>query len=274
MNTSTTPLRHADPHRLAGIDFILTDVDDTLTRHGKLSPVTLEAIERLRDAGVRVIPVTGGCAGWCDHIVRAWPVDAVIGESGAFSFRLSPNGALQQRFTRPLVDLRAEQQQLLKLAEVALGKVPAARLAADQPYRLADVAIDHAQDIAPLPAADVEAIIGVFQRAGARARASSIHVNAWFGEHDKASMAARLLTEDYGLNMAEQARRVLFIGDAPNDESLFRAYPISVGVANIKPHLDRLAGKPRWLCDTSHGEGFTEMADHLLAVRQTLRSEG
>lgn len=258
----------ADPRLLSHVDIVLTDVDDTLTRHGKLSSSTLDAMARLMDAGIRVIPVTGGCAGWCDHIVRAWPVTAIIGESGAFRFRMSPGGGLEQRFVRPLAELQEAQQRLLRIAAQALERVPAAKLAADQPYRLADVAVDHAQDVGPLPAEQVAAVIEVFRNAGARARASSIHVNAWFGDHDKASMAARLLGEDLELSASAKARRVLFIGDAPNDESLFRAYPLSVGVANIKTHLETLAHAPRWLCDASHGEGFTEMANRLLAVRQ------
>ncbi|HET8789945.1 MAG TPA: HAD-IIB family hydrolase [Modicisalibacter sp.] len=260
----------ADPKLLSQVDTVLTDVDDTLTRHGKLSPSTLGAMARLMDAGIRVIPVTGGCAGWCDHIVRAWLVTAIIGESGAFRFRMSPGGGLEQRFVRPLAELREEQRQLLGIAARALQQVPAAKLAADQPYRLADVAVDHSQDVDPLAGEQVAAVIEVFRGAGARARASSIHVNAWFGDHDKATMATRLLSEDLELSASAQARRVLFIGDAPNDESLFRAYPLSVGVANIKPHLETLAHGPRWLCDASHGEGFTEMANRLLTVRQEM----
>src|SRR3546814_20444959 len=94
--------------------------------------------------------------------------------------------------------------------------------------------------------------------AGARARASSIHVNAWFGDYDKATMAAELLADDLGIDPQEQSRRVLFIGDAPNDESLFRACALSVGVANIKPHLNNFAHHPRWVCDAGHGAGFVE----------------
>lgn len=257
----------ADPRLLSGVDIVLTDVDDTLTRHGRLSPSTLDAMARLMDAGIRVIPVTGGCAGWCDHIVRAWPVSAVIGESGAFRFRVSPGGGLEQRFVRPRAGLREEQQQLLRIAGEALEQVPEAQLAADQPYRLVDVAVDHAQDVEALSQEQVASIIKVFHHAGARARASSIHVNAWFGDHDKAVMAQRLFCDDLELSTAAQAQRVLFIGDAPNDESLFRTYPLSVGVANIKRHLASMDQGPRWLCDASHGEGFVEMADRLLAVK-------
>src|SRR5699024_5871792 len=118
---------------------------------------------------------------------------------------LTANGGLRQRFVRPRDTMQADQQRLLRVAEQALLAVPASRLAADQPYRLVDVALDHAQDIEPLPAAGVATLIDTFRAAGARARASSIHVNAWFGDHDKATTAAWLLAEDFGLSPPEQA---------------------------------------------------------------------
>jgi HAD superfamily hydrolase (TIGR01484 family) len=258
----------ADLQLLAQVDVVLTDVDDTLTQGGKVSASTLDAMERLTRGGLRVIPVTGGCAGWCDHIVRAWPVAAVIGESGAFRFQMQPSGGLRRHFVRPLEQLRADQQRLLQIAHRALAAVPEARMAADQAYRLADVAIDHSQDVGPLPASSIAAIIKIFEDAGARARASSIHVNAWFGDYDKATMATELLADDLDIDPQEQSRRVLFIGDAPNDESLFRAYALSVGVANITPHLNSLTHPPRWVCDAGHGAGFVEMADRVLRARQ------
>ena len=66
---------------------VLTDIDDTLTTHGRLTAQAYAALERLRAAGRRVIPITGRPAGWCDHIARMWPVDAVVGENGAFYMR-------------------------------------------------------------------------------------------------------------------------------------------------------------------------------------------
>jgi HAD superfamily hydrolase (TIGR01484 family) len=68
------------------IRYVLTDIDDTLTLHGLLPAAALTAMERLRDAGMAVIPITGRPAGWCDHIARMWPVAAVVGENGAFYF--------------------------------------------------------------------------------------------------------------------------------------------------------------------------------------------
>ncbi|MEC9484034.1 MAG: HAD-IIB family hydrolase [Halomonas sp.] len=262
-----------DSDALRGVKVVLTDVDDTLTRHGKLAASTLAAMERLAKTGIRLVPVTGGCAGWCDHIVRAWPVAAVIGESGAFRFIKQPDGRLDQRFVRPREQLREEQRRLLALAATAISAVPAARLAADQPYRLVDVAIDHSQDIGPLDSDDIARLIECMRQGGARARASSIHVNAWFGDHDKASMAVILLEEDFGLSVREQAQHVLFIGDAPNDESLFAHFPLSVGVANIAPHLQRMQAHPRWVCQASHGAGFEEMVERLLAVHSRQATE-
>src|SRR5881398_1992672 len=66
------------------IRFVLLDIDDTLTTEGRVSADAYAALERLSQHGLRVIPVTGRPAGWCDMIARFWPVDAVIGENGAF----------------------------------------------------------------------------------------------------------------------------------------------------------------------------------------------
>ena len=47
---------------------VFTDIDDTLSLHGRLPAAAYDALERLQAAGLRVIPVTGRPAGWCDHI--------------------------------------------------------------------------------------------------------------------------------------------------------------------------------------------------------------
>src|SRR5699024_418827 len=149
-----------------------------------------------------------------------------------------------------------------------LDEVPCSRMAADQPYRLVDVAIDHAHDVGPLPAAEVASLIETFRAAGAHAGASYIQLTAWFGDHDKATAARQLLHGEFGLSSEGQQRRTLFIGDAPNDEAMFQSFALSVGVANLRPHLAQLAHRPRWLCDASHYDGFLAVADRLLAARQ------
>src|SRR5688572_32716530 len=83
-----------DVGRIRGLLF---DIDETLTTEGKLTAEAYAALQRLQRAGKLVVPVTGRPAGWCDHIARMWPVDAVVGENGAFYFCLL-NGKLKKRF--------------------------------------------------------------------------------------------------------------------------------------------------------------------------------
>ena len=80
---------------------VLTDIDETLSTHGRLTADAYAAMENLRAAGKLVIPITGRPAGWCDHIARMWPVDAVVGENGAFYMRHDDAGAkARQAFHR------------------------------------------------------------------------------------------------------------------------------------------------------------------------------
>src|SRR5438477_8714943 len=137
------------------IRFVLLDIDDTLTTEGRLSADAYAALERLSQHGLSVIPVTGRPAGWCDLIARFWPVDAVIGENGAFWFRYD-HGArtMTGRFWLGDEERADARRRLDRLAVEIPAAVPGARIAADQAYRMADLAIDFAEDIGPLPLAD------------------------------------------------------------------------------------------------------------------------
>lgn len=247
-----------------GIRYIFTDVDDTLTYEGKLLPETLAAMQRLKQAGFGIVPVTGGCAGWCDMMARTWPVEAVIGENGAFYIRPDAEGSLTYRHWNPVMEQRDHQARLMDIAADALEVNPRLRLAKDQHYRLADVAIDYNQDVTGVSPPEVEAVVRLFEANGANARPSSIHVNAWIGDYDKRSMALLLLSEVFGLEGNAARNQVIFSGDAPNDEPMFAHFPLSVGVANIRPHLPVLDHQPRWITRQPGGRGFAEIADSLL----------
>jgi HAD superfamily hydrolase (TIGR01484 family) len=223
------------------IRFVLLDIDDTLTTDGRLSAVAYGALEDLSRRGLRLIPVTGRPAGWCDLIARFWPVDAVIGENGAFYFRHDPQArAMTRRFWLSAEERERTRRRLDRLAEEILAAIPDARIAADQPYRVADLAIDFAEDAGPLPPAEIDRILALMRAAGASAKISSIHVNGWFGDWDKLAMTRRLFREIYGIDLDRQREVVAFIGDSPNDEPMFAYFPLSVGVANIRPFLPRL----------------------------------
>ena len=121
-----------------GVQALLVDIDDTITSAGKLTARAYAALERLHRANVRVIPVTGRPAGWCDHIARMWPVDAVIGENGAFYF-FYDGTRLHKRFQDALEIRRQKRARLEALSAHILAAVPGCALASDQP-RVAFVA--------------------------------------------------------------------------------------------------------------------------------------
>jgi HAD superfamily hydrolase (TIGR01484 family) len=246
----------------AGIDAVLLDIDDTLTTQGKLTAAAYAALEALRAGGKRVIPVTGRPAGWCDHIARMWPVEAVIGENGAFYFFFA-DGRLQRRFWDGDAERAQKRDRLAALAASILGAVPGCALASDQPYRETDLAIDYCEDVPALPLASAERIADLMRAAGLTARVSSIHVNGWFGKYDKLAMARRLFAERLALDLDRDQHKVVFVGDSPNDASMFAHFERSVGVANVA-RFGALAAAPKYVTRGESGQGFRELAEHLL----------
>nr|WP_269933554.1 HAD-IIB family hydrolase [Aminobacter sp. HY435] len=262
------PLDQLDPASLRSVRFLLSDIDDTITTDGRLPAAAYMALERLQQAGVSVIPVTGRPAGWCDHIARMWPVAGVIGENGALYFQYcSKQRRMLQRYWTDEASRRANRVRLDALAQEILAEVDGAGLASDQPYRVADLAIDYCEDVARLSDAAVRSIVSLFEAAGAQARVSSIHVNGWFGEYDKLSMSRAVLADEFSCPPTEQSAVVAFTGDSPNDEPMFGAFPLSIGVANVLDFNSQIADKPKFVTDGHSGDGFVEFAERLLAAK-------
>lgn len=261
------PIAEWTPAARAGIRFVLADIDDTLTTDGRLTAAAYGALERLTARGYRVVPVTGRPAGWCDMIARFWPVDAVVGENGAFWFRYDHGTrAMTRRFWLGEDERAAARARLDRLGAAIVAAIPGARIAADQPYRAADLAIDYAEDVMPpLSQQAVDRIAALLRDAGAEAKISSIHVNGWLGEWDKLAMTRRLFAEAYGLDLEAAADKVAFIGDSPNDEPMFAFFAQSVAVANLRPHFGRLNAFPAYITTREAGAGFVEFAEMLLS---------
>jgi hypothetical protein len=239
-----------------------------LTDAGRLSAAAYDALERLKSAGLVVIPVTGRPAGWCDMIARVWPVDAVVGENGAFYFRHDPAARrMIRRYAKSKAERDHDAMRLAALADAIPRAVPGAAIASDQAYREADLAIDYCEDVPPLEAGDVDRIAEMFRQHGATAKISSIHVNGWFGQYDKLSMSRLLLAEMFRIDMDAEKERIVFVGDSPNDAPMFAFFPNAVGVANVLRYRGRLPAEPRWVSKSKGGRGFIELADALLSVR-------
>ena len=253
------------PGEARRVRYVLCDIDDTITTEGKLTAQAYGALWNLYDAGIRVIPVTGRPAGWCDLIVREWPVYAVIGENGAFVYYLKEGH--KRIFLHPSVAQGDVQGRLEKIKRACLEGVPGCRVSGDQFARIYDVAIDFNEEPPYLGFEAAEKIREICVDLGAHAKVSSIHVNAWYGDYDKVSMAKLFLQTVAG----EQDPRdsVLFFGDSPNDEPMFGYFPLSCAVANIAPFLKKLADRPAFVAAQASGEGFAQCVRHLLTMRET-----
>ncbi|HUL92424.1 MAG TPA: HAD-IIB family hydrolase [Burkholderiales bacterium] len=247
---------------------VFSDIDDTISTEGRITSEAYAAMARLRASGLLVVPVTGRPAGWCDHIARMWPVDAVVGENGALYMRHDDRSRkLKKRYAIAAGEREAARERLALIAERILRDVPGCALASDQPYRECDLAIDYCEDVPALPPRAVERIVALMREGGLTARVSSIHVNGWFGGYDKLTMTRLLLREEFGVDLDMARERYIFVGDSPNDASMFEFFPCSVGVANLRRFEGRIATPPRYMVAHAAGAGFAEVADFLLAGR-------
>ena len=270
VSQTLAPIAQAPDGLWQSLRFVFVDIDDTLTTEGRLEADAYAMMERLSGNGLAVIPVTGRPAGWCDMIARFWPVEAVVGENGAFYFHYDHEA---RRMTRIYAQTAAEREQnrtkLAGIRDTVLSTIPGAAVAADQRYREADLAIDFCEDVTPLPDGEVDRIVDIFHEAGATAKVSSIHVNGWFGNFDKLSMTRKIMLHEFGVNIADTEVRgaCAFIGDSPNDAPMFAYFQNSVGVANVADMAARCDALPRWITEAASGAGFCEFAAHVLAAR-------
>ena len=256
------PIHNLPSSDAIDISCVCTDIDDTLTLEGRLLPESFDALWRLRDAGIRVVPVTGRPAGWCDCIIREWPVDAIVGENGAFCW-YRDNGRIVEMVHPEAIG--SMEKRLSAMAQTVLERFPEASLARDQKYRIYDLAIDFREDV-NLDFETAEQIASLCRELGAVAKVSSIHVNAWFGTYDKLGMVERYLNR-IGFDERRMAREVCFCGDSPNDEPMFSFFPNSVGVANVFEMAPLMHTLPRYITSASFGRGFSEFVDVLLEKR-------
>ncbi|MDE2002689.1 MAG: HAD-IIB family hydrolase [Betaproteobacteria bacterium] len=249
-----------------GIRLVLTDIDDTLSSDGKLTAEAYFALQRLHAAGRVVVPVTGRPAGWCDHIARMWPVDAVVGENGAFYMRYDAGTRrLLRRFVASDAERAAHRARIAAIGAQILKDVPGSALASDQRYRETDLAIDWREDVPALPRSAVDRIVALMEAQGMTAKVSSIHVNGWFGDYDKLATTRLLLREAFSIDVDAARDAFVFAGDSPNDAPMFAFFPNAVGVANLRRFLDRIVQPPVYITTQDAGAGFAELADFLLA---------
>lgn len=260
---SPKPISELPREAAAGIRFVLFDIDDTITEGGLLPEESYAALWALRRAGISAVPVTGRPAGWCDLIARQWPVAGVVGENGAFAFYMNDD-RLERIFHPSAPSPESSRERLSLLGAEAMRRVAGLRLAKDQPYRLFDIALDFAEEPPVLSLEDALRVKDLCEAGGAHAKVSSIHVNAWFGDYDKPSMAELFLSSVLGWDSILSPRAVIFFGDSPNDEPMFRRFELSCGVANVRRFESMMEYLPTYVTDKPFGPGFAEACDYIV----------
>ena len=254
------PLAQLPFGRLREVRGVLTDIDDTLTRDAAIEPAALDALHRLRGAGLDVIAITGRPCGWSEGFAFAWPVAAIVAENGGVMLR-AQGGRLVREFAQPEAERQLNMRHLAECAAAVLREVPGTTLAADSAGRLTDIAVDHSE-FAHLDAARIAQVVAVMQRHGLTATVSSIHVNGWIGAHSKWSAAQWAVQHCTGAPL--DAGAWLYVGDSTNDQLMFEHVPLSIAVANIARFVPELDVLPAYVTRGERGAGFAEVATALI----------
>jgi len=253
------------------------DLDDTLTIEGELKSQVLATLENAQKAGWITILVTGRSAGWVDALIKLLPFDAIVGENGALlSFwpklrkNRKPREESLKLFWTPQGYVSVAPQGMKEKHESAsrqiLQKFPRTRIASDQPFRMYDLAIDFAEEVnPPLDFETAEKIKDEFERLGAVAKVSSIHVNGWWGQFTKEQGLREVLEKYYKKSLDTH---LIYVGDSPNDGPLFKVAGVSVGVANIRHFVGKSQFQlPLFVTKLEGGYGAIEVIEKCLARR-------
>lgn len=258
------PLSSASPNQFSAVKFVLTDMDETLTYKGRLAAPTYSALERLQASGIRVVPVTAAPAGWCDQMARMWPVDGVIGENGGLYFERATTGhGVVRRYWHPDDSLATISEHLKSIAETVTRKLPGARFAEDQSFRLTSIAFSRPDD----PAFG-EQIVHALREAGADVTINNLWILGWLGGYDKLSMARLILAEQYGVDIDQDRDSILYSGDSTNDAPMFEFFEHTVGVSTVTQYLNQIPVPPRWITRGPGGSGFVEAAEAVMSARR------
>ena len=263
---------------------VFTDIDDTLTTDGAITADALQALGDLKRAGLHVIPITGRPVGWSEPFARVWPVDAIVAENGAVALHLpgpdsshfsSQNGtqpasngtsSLLKNYQQDAIARARQYARMQQVAARVMREVPGATLAQDSPGRETDIAIDHSE-FTQLPPDAIARVVAILRSEGMTATVSSIHINGWYGAHNKWDGACWIVRELFQRDLAAEIRHWAYVGDSTNDQLMFQHFPNSVGVANIRRFEAELEHLPRYVTPGERGAGFAQTVRHLLNGR-------
>ena len=272
---------------------VFTDIDDTLTTGGHITPVALQALADLKAAGLVVIPITGRPIGWCAPFAQGdaargiapWPVDAFVAENGGAAFvrphvrpdvrndadahgAKSASSLTHKIYPQDEATRAHNRTRMHTIATQVLAQVPGVQLSQDSSGRETDLAFDHSE-FAALSPAQIDQVLAILQSAGMETTTSSIHIHGCFGHFNKWVGARWIVQTLWGRDLSQELDRWVFVGDSGNDQAMFERFAHSAGVANIRHVADRLAHLPRYVTPSQRGAGFAEVAAAILQARPT-----
>lgn len=264
--THLLPLeRWAAPTRraLAGV---FTDIDDTLTTEGAITPDALQALGDLKAAGLSIVAITGRPVGWSLPFVNTWPVDAIVAENGAVALLPAAGGQIEKRYMQDAPTRTANFERMQAVLARIERDIPGAQRATDSPGRETDIAIDHSEFV-QLGEETIAQVVALMRSEGMHATVSSIHINGWYGDNDKLEGARWIVRELWGRTLDDELDRWAYVGDSTNDQLMFRTFASGIGVANVARFVPQLEHLPRYVTGGERGAGFAEAARAVLSVR-------
>jgi HAD superfamily hydrolase (TIGR01484 family) len=250
----------------ANIVGVFTDIDDTLTTDGAITPDALQALHNLKAQGLMVIPITGRPVGWSMPFASTWPVDAMVAENGAVALlHNAQTNQVSKIYQQDLATRTHNFQEMQRIAQRVLKEIPGTVMAQDSDGRETDIAFDHSE-FHHLSPEQIQQVLNVLKAEGMTATVSSIHINAWFGDHNKWHGAQWILKELTGRDLQQDINQWVYVGDSTNDQVMFEHFTHSVGVANIRRFEKSLQHLPSYITSLERGAGFTEFARLLLSL--------
>ena len=242
---------------------VFTDIDDTLTTEGAITPDALQALENLKAAGLCVVPITGRPVGWSEPFAKRWPVDAIVAENGAVALLHNPETKqVNKIYQQDLASRTRNFQEMQRIAQRVLKEIPGTVIAQDSDGRETDIAFDHSE-FHHLSPEQIQQVLKLLKEEGMTATVSSIHINAWFGDHNKWHGAQWILKELTGRNLKQELDQWVYVGDSTNDQVMFEHFTHSVGVANIRRFEKELKHLPTYIATQERGAGFAEVCQRL-----------
>lgn len=244
------------------VKIVATDVDGTLTRHGRFSADLLAAFESLGHAGIAVVLSTGRSAGWVHGLASYLPVRGALAENGGVFF--SSDGERPPLLLGHEGPSDPERGALRAMFHVLKNHIPHLHPTADNAFRMSDWTFS----VEGVSATELALCGELCLAHGLEFTYSTIHGHIMRKGQNKGDGLLKVIGTVEDLRCAPE--EVVTVGDSPNDEALFdRArFAHSVGVANIARYQDRLRHLPRYLAEGDEVEGFLELARLLVSARR------